>query len=302
LKLYGYLKDIKSEYYIVHSGQHYDYEMSKIFFDALKIPEPDVNLNVQRGYWQDQTLRTLRALDPEIKSKKPGGITVFGDCSTTYGGAIAAKRAGIPLTHVECGYRHETPIDPEDYIRTIVDSLSDRLITYNDYAVENLKNEGIDKSRIERSDNFMVRALKDILPEAEKQTVDEKFDYLLTIHRSEHKSREKLSEIFGVLGRINGDIIFPCHPGTREIIDSQSIGIPDNIKLKPPMGYLEFISLFLKSKAVITDSGGMQVEAFELRKKCVTLNKDTCWLHTMENGMNVAVGKDFKRILEILKG
>ncbi|UCH89391.1 MAG: UDP-N-acetylglucosamine 2-epimerase [Thermoplasmata archaeon] len=300
LKLYGYLKSIESEYRIIHSGQHYDYEMSKTFFDQLKIPEPDINLGIKIGYWQDQTVRTIRKLSGEFKKVKADSVTVFGDCSTTYGGAIAAKQANLPLTHVECGYRHVNPIDPEDFIRTVVDHLSNRLITYNDYAIKNLIEEGVDSNRIVKSDNVMLRALKDSVPIAEKEEVSEEFDYLMTLHRSKHKEKESLSEIMNVLGKIKGKIIFPCHPGTKEKIEEYNISVPANIELREPLGYIKFLALFLKSKAIITDSGGIQVEAFELKKKCITLNDGTCWLHTLENNMNTTVGDDFSRILKIL--
>jgi UDP-N-acetylglucosamine 2-epimerase len=300
LKLYGYLKDLSTDYKIIHSGQHFDYEMSKIFFEALNIPEPDINLDIKTGYWQDQAIRTLKRISAEFKNLKPDRVTVFGDCSTTYGAAIAAKQANLPLTHVECGYRHKTPIDPEDFIRTIVDHLSDKLITYNDYAIKNLIDEGVDEARIVESDNVMTRVMKDSVPIAEKEEVSEEFDYVLTLHRSDHKEKAKLSEILDILGKVEGKIIFPCHPGTREKIDSYGITVPDNIDLIKPLGYIKFLALVLKSKAIITDSGGLQVEAFELKKRCVTLNKDTCWLHTLENGMNTAVGHDLKQLIEIL--
>jgi UDP-N-acetylglucosamine 2-epimerase len=300
LKLYGYLKDVEGERYIIHSGQHYDYEMSKIFFEVLNIPEPDINLNVKKGYWLDQARETMGLIAKKLEELKPETVTIFGDCTTTFAGMLAAKKMRLPLTHVECGYRHETAIDPEDYIRTFVDNVSDRLITYNDYAIENLISEGVDRSRIETSDNFMTRALVDSVPHAEKIEATDEYDYLMTLHRNEHKNKEKLTEIFGILAKVQGKILFPCHPATKAIIDEQDISIPDNIELMPPQGYLKFLNLLLNCKTIITDSGGIQVEAFELKKKCITLNMDTCWLHTLEGGMNTAVGKDLTKILDIV--
>ncbi|MFW5758437.1 MAG: non-hydrolyzing UDP-N-acetylglucosamine 2-epimerase [Bacteroidota bacterium] len=280
---------------IIHTGQHYDEQMSALLFRDLEIPAPDYNLNIGSGNQGAQTGRMLSGIEEVLLKEYPDMIVVFGDTNSTLAGALAGVKMGIKTVHIEAGLRSFNRKMPEEINRVATDHVSDLLLAPTGIAMKNLKDEGLwQKSFL--SGDIMADALKENIERAKTiSQVDEQYNvgnkfYLLTLHRPYNVDNpDHLRKIFNGLAKISKKIIFPVHPRTRKIIETNGVIIPENIVFIKPLGYLDFLKLQFLSEKIITDSGGIQKEAYLLEKPCITLRTETEWMETVENGWNILV-------------
>jgi UDP-N-acetylglucosamine 2-epimerase len=288
---------------IIHTGQHYDEKMSDLLFRDLNIPKPDYNLSIGSGLHGAQTGKMLAQIEEVLIKEKPNFVVVFGDTNSTLAGALAAAKLSIPTVHIEAGLRSFNREMPEEINRIVADHTSDYLFAPTATAIKNLENEGLTKKSFLTGD-IMVDSLKNNLAKAielsniEKEIgINDSF-FLLTLHRPYNVDNpENLGLILSKLGNIPSKIIFPIHPRTLNILESNKIKVAPNITLTDPLGYLDFIKLQWLSKKIITDSGGIQKEAYLLERPCITLRPETEWIETIENGWNILsdyTSKDFE--------
>ena len=298
----------KYEEILIHTGQHYDYEMSKIFFDELGIPEPDYNLGVGSGTHGYQTGEMLRKIEEVLIKENPDIALVYGDTNSTLGGALASTKLHIKLGHIEAGLRSYDKNMPEEINRVLTDHISDLLFCPTKVSVENLKKEGI-KNGVYLVGDVMYDSLIYNIKIAEKKSeileklgINKKEYLLLTIHRAENTDdTENLIKILKALSKIYEKVIFPVHPRTKNIIEKNKIKIGENIVLIDPLSYLDFIKLEKYAKKILTDSGGIQKEAYILKVPCITLRDRTEWIETIEDGWNVLVSRDKNKIIDAIK-
>lgn len=297
----------KNEEKIIHTGQHYDENMSKIFFDELDIPRPDYNLNIGSGTHGYQTGMMLMKIEEIILDEKPDAVMVYGDTNSTLAGALSASKLLVPVIHVEAGLRSFNMAMPEEQNRILTDHISKVLFCPTDTAVKNLKNEGISNGVYNVGD-VMLDATMEFKEKAARTSnvlqhlgIDGRDYILATVHRAENTDYpEKLGNIIHSLGSSGKYIILPLHPRTRKYIDMYGIKPASNIKIIDPVGYLDMIQLEANAQKIVTDSGGVQKEAFFLRKPCITLREETEWVETVENGWNVLVGSDNESIIDAI--
>lgn len=284
---------------IIHTGQHFDEEMSDKFFKQLEIPEPDYNLGIGGGKHGDQTGRMLIAIEDILIKENPNLVVVFGDTNTTLAGALAAVKLHMKCVHLEAGLRSFNRSMPEEINRIVADHISDYLFAPTQTAVGNLKNEDLEKKSFLTGD-IMVDSLKDNIEKARKYSqiikvlslIPDHY-YLLTLHRPYNvDSPEKLKRLFRKLEYTDGQFVFPAHPRTRQVIEYNNLLVPKNIKIIKPLGYLDFIMLEANAKKIITDSGGIQKEAYILGKSCLTLRPETEWVETIKDGCNILISID----------
>ena len=297
---------------LIHSGQHYDYEMSKVFFNELDLPEPLYNLNVGSGSHGYQTGKLILRLEKVLGELKPDVVVVLGDANTTLGGALAAVKMRIPVCHVEAGLRSSDMSMPEEVNRVLVDHCSRMLCAPTTTAVKNLRREGIFEEFIFLSGDTMYDAFLKHEGDVEKSTIVDDLGLagevygVLTLHRSENV------DDFGRLGRIvsavrglDVKVVFPVHPRTSRRLKEAGFwrvlkGV-SNVLLVKPVDYFEMLSLMKHSAVVLTDSGGVQKEAFFLRVPCVTLRYNTEWVETVKLGANRLVGAETELIIKVVK-
>jgi len=298
----------KHEEILIHTGQHYDYGMSKIFFDELSIPEPDYDLGVGSGTHGYQTSEMLKKLEDVLIKENPDITLVYGDTNSTLAGALASTKLHIKLGHIESGLRSYDKNMPEEINRVLTDHISDLLFCPTTTSVENLKKEGI-KNGVYLVGDVMYDSLIYNVKIAEKKSkileklgLNKKDYLLLTIHRAENTDDiENLVKILDSLSKIDEKVIFPVHPRTRNVIEKYKIKISDNIVLIEPLSYLDFIKLEKYAKKILTDSGGMQKEAYILKVPCITLRDRTEWIETIEDGWNILVSRDENKIIDAVK-
>lgn len=293
----------KNQEIIVHTGQHYDDNMSKIFFEELHIPFPDYNLNVGSGNHGAQTGRMLEKIEEILLKEKPDCVLVYGDTNSTIAGALAASKLLIPVAHVEAGLRSFNIAMPEEQNRILTDHISKYLFTPTETAVKNLNNEGVGKNVFNVGDVMFDAILHFKKVAEQKSSILEKLElekkeYILaTIHRAENTNDiSRLKNIIEALNESKEKIILPLHPRTKKYIEEYNLSFSDNIKIIEPIGYLDMVMLEANSKKIVSDSGGVQKEAFFLDVPCVTLRDETEWIETVENGWNVIVGADKDKI------
>ncbi len=296
---------------LIHTGQHYDRELSHIFFEQLKIPRPYYNLKVGSGGQGEQTGKMLIRVEEVLLREKPDLIIVYGDTNSTLAGALAAVKLHIKLAHVEAGLRSYNRRMPEEINRILTDHISDLLFCPSPRAVENLRREGIDEG-IHRVGDVMLDALLENMEVARRESqVMEKLGLseggflLLTIHRQENTDRfENLNSIVEAITSLERTVIFPAHPRVRKWLRhwdlwERCLAAP-NLMVIEPVGYLDMLLLEEKAEAILTDSGGMQKEAYFLRTPCLTLRQETEWVELVEGGWNTLVGTQPERIREAL--
>jgi UDP-GlcNAc3NAcA epimerase len=292
---------------IVHTGQHYDANLSRTFFDELEIPEPRYNLGVGSLPHGAQTGRMLEAVEPILIEEKPNCVLVYGDTNSTLAGALAAKKLNLRTAHVEAGLRSFNMRMPEEVNRILTDRISDLLYCPTDTAVANLHREGI-RAGIEQVGDVMYDAslfYRDRARERsrvlERLNLEPKSYILATVHRSENTDDAgRLSEIIDGLAHLAEDcrVVLPIHPRTRKSISRHGLEKRiAGIDVIEPVAYLDMIRLEESARVICTDSGGVQKEAFFFRVKCVTLREETEWVETVESGWNYLAGAHAERIV-----
>jgi UDP-N-acetylglucosamine 2-epimerase (non-hydrolysing) len=298
---------------LIHTGQHFDDNMSKVFFEQLGLPEPDRYLGLHSKSANTLIAEIMQALEKEFDSARPDLVVVVGDVNSTLAAALTANKKGISLAHVEAGLRSFDRTMPEEHNRVIVDGLSDFLFTPSEDADQNLRNEGVASERIFRVGNIMVDSLlahRERAASLESYTpygLQPKRYGLVTLHRpSNVDNAETLIEILAALAEISGELplLFPVHPRTLERVgDTKKLA--ERIHFVEPVGYLEFLSLMMNAKVVLTDSGGVQEETTILRVPCLTLRENTERPVTIKQGTNQLVGnskdgivRGFKKAME----
>lgn len=294
------------EYSIVHTGQHYDAKLSKIFFEELEIPAPDINLAVGSGSQSEQTARIMIEFEKYILSNPTDVVIVVGDVNSTMACSIVAKKMQIRIAHIEAGIRSFDYSMPEEVNRVVTDALADYFFTTSDFANQNLKKSGVDSTKIHFVGNVMIDTLVWGLnrlrkPNSIEQSAIEPHQYfVLTLHRPSNVDDQK--KLISILETIDQNVdkykvIFPVHPRTKKMLSKVTWS---NLILCEPMGYLEFIYLVSNSKGVITDSGGVQEETTYLNIPCITLRKNTERPETVTEGTNELVGDDTTKLIDCL--
>ena len=293
------------ELFVVHTGQHYDYEMSKQFFNELSLPDPVVNLGVGSGSHNWQTAQMMMGLDKAYAELKPDIVLVPGDTNSTLAGALTAAKMRIPVAHVEAGARSFDMRMPEEVNRRLTDHCSARLFAVTEGCAANLRREGIREDRIVLSGDTMYESVQRHRRDIDKEDVVGEFGLaaknygVLTLHRAENTDEEeRFRRIIGSLLELDLDIVFPCHPRTKNRLNEIGLlgKVQQRFRLIQPVSYFRMLSLVKNAAVVLTDSGGLQKEAFWLRTPCVTLRDSTEWLETVEAGTNHLVGSDPEKI------
>lgn len=293
---------------VLHTGQHYNPEMSKIFFDQLKIPKPYKNLKVGSGPQGQQTARMIEGIERECLKEKPDGLLIYGDTNSTTAGALAASKLHIPIAHVEAGLRSFNRAMPEEINRIISDRLSTLLFAPTSTAVSHLKKEGITKG-VHRTGDVMIDAIyffRDKSRSFPKKIVNKVVPtspyFLLTLHRAENTDNlSRLRSILRGLATSPYPIIFPMHPRTAVTLVRAKIKLPKTIQAIEPVSYLEMVLLQDRAETIWTDSGGVQKEAVVLGKRCYTLRDETEWTETVDSGWNQLLGANQRKIESVLK-
>ena len=280
---------------VIHTGQHFDKNMSSSFFSDLDINTPDYNLNINSGSHGNQTAKMIEKIEKILIQEKPEGVIIFGDTNSTFAGAIAASKLDCVLFHVEAGLRSFNPNMPEEINRIISDHVSNYLFAPTKTAIKNLVSENL-KEKSYLTGDIMVDSINIALKKISKNNIFDKYKikeneyYLLTLHRPYNVDNpSNIINIFSFLDKIDSKILFPVHPRTNNIININNIVIPKNILLIEPVSYLDFIDLQKNSKKIITDSGGIQKEAYILKKPCITLRSETEWKETVDSGWNLLI-------------
>lgn len=294
----------ENEEVLIHTGQHYDYELSKIFFSEMEIPEPDYNLGVGSGSHSQQTARILTRIERVLLTIRPDLVIVYGDTNTTLAGALASVKIKIPLAHIEAGLRSFVFRMPEEINRRITDHISSLLFCPTKRAVENLKREGITEGVYEVGD-VMYDALLYYLPLAEKSShiletlkLEPRGYSLITIHREENtEDLKNLKSIVEIIENIPHPLIFPVHPRTAKVLKRFRLGFKNPyLKIIEPVSYLDMLNLERNARFILTDSGGVQKEACWLKVPCLTLREETEWPETVITKWNTLVGRDKERV------
>ena len=301
------------DYFILHSGQHYSYELDNVFFTELGLPDARYNLNICSGSHAEETGRILMGAEKIMVNEKPDVVLVEGDTNTVLAAALAAAKLGIKVGHVEAGLRSRDRRMPEEINRCLTDHIADYLFAPTDESRQNLLTEGIDASKILVTGNTIVDALYQSLDVIHSQ-LDvlskpsfEKGEYfIVTVHRQENvDAKPKLKGILDglnlVYDRFNLPIIFPIHPRTRKRLDEFGLKIPNGVESITPLGFLGFLKLEEGARLILTDSGGIQEEACVLRVPCVTLRENTERPETIEIGSNILAGTSPDKIIECVE-
>ncbi len=290
---------------LVHTGQHYDPGLSAVFFRELELPQPDHNLDVGSGPQGRQTGQMLERLEGVLRSETPDWVVVFGDTNSTLAAALAAAKLCLPLAHVEAGLRSFDRSMPEEINRIVVDHCADLLFCPTQTAVDQLAREGLAK-RARLTGDIMYDSLLQRLPLVEDQSVIiERLGLtpggyvLATVHRAANTDDvEALARILDALALLDEPVVFPMHPRARLAMASADLEAASSVRAIEPVGYLEMLALERGARVVLTDSGGVQKEAYLLGVPCVTLREETEWPETLVDEWNVLAGADPRRIVE----
>lgn len=293
---------------LLHTGQHYDDAMSAAFFRDLEIPEPEVNLEVGSGPHGKQTARMLEGIEAVLLAERPDLVLVYGDTNSTLAGALAAVKLHLPVAHVEAGLRSHNWQMPEEVNRVLTDRVSTLLFCPSEQAAENLRAEGLTQG---------VRVVGDIMQDAVRRYRDRALretnllrdqglspgEYLLaTIHRAENTDAPaRLNALLQCLGQAALPVLFPVHPRTRKAMAEAGVNAPSQVRLLSPLGYLEMLAAEAGARAIVTDSGGVQKEAYWLGIPCLTVREETEWVETVAAGWNRIVGADPARVTAALQ-
>jgi UDP-GlcNAc3NAcA epimerase len=287
---------------LVHTGQHYDFDMSQVFFNQLDIPAPQYHLEVGSGRHGEQTAKMMVGIEEVLLKECPDFVAVYGDTNSTLAGALSAAKLNIPVAHVEAGLRSFNRVMPEELNRIVTDRLSTLLFCPTDISIGNLKNEGIHQGAYQVGDVMLDAFLAYKKTAIQSSTVLETHNLkdrsycLATVHRQEntddHSRLLSIFSAFSELAKADCPLIVPLHPRTRKsLLKIESCIEPNrNVKLTLPFNYLDMIALISRAKTILTDSGGVQREAYFARVPCVTLRDETEWTETAESGWNIIAG------------
>lgn len=297
---------------VLHTGQHYDYELSRIFFSQLSIPKPDYNLGIGSDEHGAQTGRMLKGIEEVLLFEKPDLVLVYGDTNSTLAGALAGAKLKISVAHVEAGLRSFVKSMPEEINRVLTDHVSSLLFCPTPTSVSNLKREGIKKG-VHLVGDVMYDSTRQNLAAAEKSskimrklTLAEKGFYLVTIHRAENTDdQDNLEKITRIVTDLDRKVVFPIHPRTRKRLLEfgllERMASKRDLLLIDPVSYLDMLLLEKNARCVLTDSGGVQKETFFLGTPCLTLREETEWVETVKNGWNTVVGLQLEKIKRKLR-
>jgi UDP-GlcNAc3NAcA epimerase len=293
---------------LLHTGQHYDDAMSDRFFRDLNIPKPDYELGIGSGSHGAQTGQMLAGIERAIERERPDTVLVYGDTNSTLAGALAAAKLHVQIAHVEAGLRSFNRRMPEEINRVVADQLSDLLFCPSDIAAQNLKREGITRG---------VHIVGDVMADAMRcfggphrggehslrQFGAVPGEYILaTVHRAENTDdAESLARIIRALEALDRPVILPVHPRLKKALDENAIVPGGNVRMIDPVGYPDMVALERSARVILTDSGGVQKEAYWLGVPCVTLRNETEWVETVEAGWNVLTGADTSRIVDAVR-
>jgi UDP-GlcNAc3NAcA epimerase len=296
---------------LVHTGQHYDRELSEVFFEELDLPEPEHHFDLGGGTNTAQTARMLSALEPLLAQERPDLVLVYGDTNSTLAGALAATQAGIPVAHVEAGMRSFDRTMPEELNRVLSDHASSLLLCSSDASAANLRNESV-HGEVTVVGDVMVDIAQLLAPRAAARTdVLEQFGLesgqfvLATAHRAGNvDDPDRLARLADLLMSVPPTVVLPLHPRTRARLEAAgllgTVEANGSVRLLPPLGYLEFMALLVHAQAVLTDSGGVQKEAYLAAVPCVTMRSTTEWTETVDVGWNILVDLDAAKAVEAL--
>jgi len=290
--------------HVIHTGQHYDLNMSEVFFDALGLRQPDFHLGVGSGTHGSQTGAMLSEIEAILLKEKPDGLLVYGDTNSTLAGALAAAKLHVPVIHVEAGLRSFNRRMPEEINRVLTDHISELLFCPTITAVNHLSSEGITRGvhmvgdvMKDAVDYWQARKPTDV-PRTLPSGIAAGEYYLSTVHRAENvDDPTRLNAILRALGQLPLPVILPLHPRTRSILMERGEKLPDGVHVIDPVGYLEMLELQAGAKAILTDSGGVQKEAYMLGIPCITLRDETEWVETVQSGWNTLVGANTDAIV-----
>ncbi|MEX2246314.1 MAG: UDP-N-acetylglucosamine 2-epimerase (non-hydrolyzing) [Dehalococcoidia bacterium] len=292
---------------LVHTGQHYDAQMSDVFFEQLGLPRPDHHLGVGSGSHGWQTGEMLARLETVMQREAPDRVVIYGDTNSTLAGALAAAKLGLPVAHVEAGLRSFVRTMPEEINRIVADRIATYLFAPTQTAVDNLAREGISDA-VTLTGDIMYDALLHHLPLAEQSRILDELALtpggyaLATVHRAANTDDPaRLGDIIDALSLLREPVLLPLHPRTKAALMGTDIEVEPPVRIVEPVGYLDMLALERNARIVLTDSGGVQKEAYLLGVPCVTLRDETEWVETLEGGWNVLAGTDAERILAAAK-
>lgn len=294
---------------LVHTGQHYDDNMSRIFFDELEIPKPDYHLGVGSEPHGKQTGMMLEKIERVLLEERPDWVLVYGDTNSTLAGALAAVKLHMPVVHVEAGLRSFNRRMPEEINRVITDHVSSLLFCPTERAVENLRREGITRGVYHVGDVMYDSVLYHLKWAEEKSSILDRLKlqpkryFLFTLHRQENtEDPERLASILATLASLDRPVVLPLHPRTKRVLQRYTLFTGDwnGLRIIPPVSYLDMLILEKHARIILTDSGGIQKEAYFFKVPCITLRDETEWVETVESGWNRVVGMDRERVLEAI--
>ncbi len=293
--------------FLVHTGQHYDKQMSELFFEDLHIPRPDVNLEVGSGTHAVQTAEVMKRIEPVLLDVRPDAIVVVGDVNSTIACAMTAVKIGVPVAHIEAGLRSFDRTMPEEINRVLTDAISRWLFVSERSGLENLRREGVGEERMFFVGNLMIDTLLACRERSERSTILEQLELgsrgynVLTLHRpSNVDDPQVFQSLASAVERLQAElpIVFPVHPRTRKALSAWELSKMPNLRITDPLGYIDFMKLVSHARLVLTDSGGIQEETTVLGVPCLTLRANTERPATVTQGTNQLVGMDPARIIE----
>ncbi|GAB3629050.1 UDP-N-acetyl glucosamine 2-epimerase [Pandoraea terrae] len=306
---HAFAREAQAEHHLIHTGQHFDENMSDIFFSELEIPAPLHRLAVGGLSHGAMTGRMLEQVEDIFLKNRPDAVIVYGDTNSTLAGALAAVKLHIPVAHVEAGLRSKNRAMPEEINRIATDHVSDLLFAPNDTAVKQLLSEGLPASKVSNVGDVMFDACLRYAQGTGDDSILAALDVaplgytLATVHRAENTdSPDRLAGILEGFRRVGSPIVLPLHPRTRGKIEAFGLQVPPNVKLITPVGFRAMLELERHARCIATDSGGVQKEAFFMRKPCVTMRDETEWTELVQSGWNVLVGANSAFIADAIAG
>lgn len=298
---------------VVDTGQHYDYELAGVFMDELSIPKPDYSLGVGSAGHAEQVARMLVPLEELVRQERPASVVVYGDTNSTLAGALVAAKLNVPVAHIEAGLRSFDMTMPEEVNRRVTDHVSTMLFCPTDAAVENLRREGIQGERVHRVGDVMADVAQAVAPAADRRWpelreqlgIPEEPFALVTVHRPSNTEPEALRELLECFRAAELPLVFPMHPRTQAAVERAGLHLDlaelPNMRLAPPLGYVDLAAVLRHASVALTDSGGLQKEAYMHGIPCVTLRDTSEWVETIESGLNLLAHRDAEKVRDAVQ-